>query len=476
MPTMRNRLLYFIGFLTFVSLACSLATEAPPTLAPSTPMSTITPESAIVPPTLQVQAFEVEPPIGIVEQGSEAPIVAPSSIAMVNGERMIEDIKTLVSFETRHILSSPAPNRGIQAAQNWLIEELKAIAATSPNPGIQIDVYPHTFRMEWAGQEIYPSNIIMSITGTDAAAGVVMFTAHYDTALQNWFNGDSYQPGANDNGSGIAAILELARIAVQKPHRATIVFVMFTAEETGRQGSQTFVRDYISVNNIPLTAVINMDIIGNPTGRRGERYDNMMRIFSAGPNESSASRMVARMIDVAVTRYVPGMTLTIEDSLDRAGRWGDHMSFSDEGYPAVRLIEAADDPTIAHTTRDTIDLIDVNYLTKTTQVILAALEMFADGPNPPSLRPLRQSTTDAGSMVLEWSHNPVCQSYVVALRGFGSLRYDEFYTVQATTSLSWNGFRTYEAVSVACVDMEGRLGRFAPELLIQPVISQQSTP
>lgn len=475
MRTMRNHLLVFIGLFALISLACSLTTEAPPTLAPSTPMSTITPESAIEAPTLQPQVFDVQPPAGVIEPGTET-ITPLSSISMVSGERMIEDIKTLVSFETRHVLSSPSPTRGIQAARDWLLAELESIKAASPNPEIRIDVYDHTFPMEWADQQIFPSNIIMAITGTDAAAGVVMVTAHYDTALQNWFQGDSYQPGANDNGSGVAAILEMARIMVQKPHRATIVFVLFAAEETGRQGSQTFVRDYIRPNNIPLTTVINLDIIGNPTGRRGERYDDMMRIFSGGPNESSAARMNARMIEVAVTRYVPEMSLIIEDRLERAGRWGDHMSFSDEGYPAVRLIEAADDPTIAHTTRDTLDLVDINYLRRTTQVALAALELFADGANPPSLRPLRQSTTDAASMVLEWAYDPVCQSYVVALRGFGSLKYDEFYTVQATTSLTWGGFKNYEAVSVSCIDAQGRLGRFAPELLIQPTIAQPPTP
>jgi hypothetical protein len=159
------------------------------------------------------------------------------------------------------------------------------------------------------------------------------------------------------------------------------------------------------------------------------------------------------------------MEVVIQDRVDRAGRWGDHQSFSDEGYPAVRFIEMADDATVAHTTRDTIDRIDPNYLRKTTQVVLAALELLADGPNAPTLRPLRPSENDPASLVLEWSHNPVCQSYVVALRRPDSLVYNEFYTVQAT-SLAWAGFRNFETVSVACIDTEGRLGRFAPEIAV----------
>jgi hypothetical protein len=173
---------------------------------------------------------------------------------------------------------------------------------------------------------------------------------------------------------------------------------------------------------------------------------------------------------VATTRFLEGMTLQVEDRLERSGRWGDHMSFSEAGYPSVRFIEANDNATIAHTTRDTIDKIDPNYLRRTTQVVLATVEILADGPNPPSLRPLSPSTSDPNSLVLEWSLNPICQSYVVALRRTESLTYDEFYSVQAT-SLAWNGFRNFASVTVACIDGEGRLGRFAPELAIPQTLT-----
>jgi hypothetical protein len=447
------------------ALACTITSEAPPTLAPSTPLSTTTPEGEIRPPTLE--PINVAPPSGV-EQTEFNPEVAAnptiSSLDQINITRMMDDINTLVSFQTRHILSTPSTSTGIQAAQSWLINELKEIAATSPNDYLQIDVYPHQFRMEWAGKEIFPGNVVMAVQGTDAAAGVILVGAHYDTALQQWFDGDSYQPGANDNGSGVAALLEMARILVQKPHRATMLFVLFAAEETGRQGSQAFVREFTKAQNIPLVAVLNMDIIGSPSGRRGERYDNAMRIFSEAPNDSP-SRQLARLIQVATERSVPDMEVVIQDRVDRAGRWGDHQSFSDEGYPSVRFIEMADDATVAHTTRDTIDRIDPNYLRKTTQVVLAALELLADGPNAPTLRPLRPSENDPASLVLEWSHNPLCQSYVVTLRRPDSLVYNEFYTVQAT-SLAWGGFRNFESVTVACIDNEGRLGRFAPEIAV----------
>jgi hypothetical protein len=400
-----------------------------------------------------------------VVQAAATPIPATSSVGLVNTDRMFADINSLVGFQTRHILSSSREGVGIESAKLFLMNSFEAIKAASPNTYLQMDVYQHQFELEWGGKTVYPANVVMSVQGTDAAAGVVLITAHYDTALQQWFDGDSYQPGANDNASGVAAVLELARLVTQRPTRATLVFVLFTAEETGRQGSQKFVQDFIQAQNIPVVAVLNMDIIGSPLGRRGERFDTSMRVFSDGPNESSPARQLARLAHVAVLRYVPEMNLVVEDRLDRAGRWGDHMSFAEAGYPAIRLIEMSDDGTIAHTTRDTVDRIDPNYLRRTTQVALATLEILAYGPNPPTLRPLSPSLTDPNSLTLEWSHNPVCQSYVVALRKAGSLTYDEFYTV-AATSLSWGGFRNFESVTVSCIDTAGQLGRFAPETLI----------
>jgi len=455
---------YIFSLLIAISttLACTVATQTLPTLAPSTPMSTITPAASIQLPTLEVSA--VQPTVTIVQAQPVLPIPS-NDIDLVNPDHMMNDINTLVNFQSRHVLSSPSSTTGIQAAQNYLLETLKEIAATSPNEFLQIDVYLHQFQMDWGGRELIPANVIMAIQGTDAAAGVVMVTAHYDTSLQSWYEGDAYQPGADDNGSSVAAILELARIMVQKPHRATLVFVLFAAEETGRQGSQAFVHDFVQANNIPLVAVINLDIIGSPLGRHDERYDDTMRVYSEGPNETSVGRELARLVDVAAQRYVPEMTIVVEDRIDRYGRWSDHMSFTENGYPAIRFIQMADDTTIAHTTRDTIDRVDPIYLQHTTQVTLATLEILTDGPNPPTLRYLQTSANDPSILTLEWSHNSGCQSYILALRKTGSLVYDEFYSID-TTSLSWGGFKNFETVTVACVDLNGTFGRFAPEISI----------
>ncbi len=466
-PMKTHRPLMLMISLLAATLACSLSTEAPPTLAPSTPVAqrqpTITPDAAVAPPTLQ--PISVRPPSGV-SQNQPGVSINQSNVNQVNINRILADLNTLVGFRSRHVLSSSAgPNSGIQAAESFLLEELQAIAATSPNDFLRIDVYSQRFSMEWAGQQLYPANVVMAIQGTDAAAGVVMIVAHYDATSENWYDGNGPAPGAIDNGSGVAGLLEISRLMVQEPHRATLVFVFFSAEETGRQGSQAFVREYIQAQNIPLVAVLNVDMIGDTRGPRGEVVDDRMRIFSEGPNTGSPARQLARMVEVAVGRHVPEMDIEVLDRIERPGRWGDHMSFTEEGYPAIRMMQGTEDPSVANSSRDTIDLIDPEYLHRATKAILAALEMLVDGPNPPTLRAMRPSTTDPNSLTLEWSHSPVCMSYVVALRQPEALSYSEFYTVEAT-SLSWGGFRNFEAVSVACVDNEGRLGRFAPEVLI----------
>lgn len=458
-------------FLLIMGLACSLAAEVPPTLAPSTPSSTITPQDVMRPPTVEQQVFNPPAAEGQNTSATLTPlnITIPRSISQVDGNRMLNDIATLVGFESRHVLSATSPTTGIAASQKFLEDELERIKAASPfaNDGI-IDIYKHEVMLDFADRTTKLNNVFMVMTGTDGQAGIVMLTAHYDTvSMGDWTTGNNFQPGANDNGSGTAALLEIARLITQERHRATIVIVFFTAEEVGKVGSQEFVNGYLKANNIGVVGVINMDIVGSPTGRRGNRFDNELRVFSAGPNDSSNSRNLARMIHYAAQRYVPEMNLKVQDQEERSGRWGDHQSFSDAGYPAVRLIQASDEDTYAHTTSDTIDRIDPAYLRRATQVALAGVLMLADGPNAPTLKPLRPSEIDPASMVLEWSHNPFCESYIIALRRSGSLTYDDFHTSQVT-SVSWSEFNKYEAVTVGCIDQQGRLGRFAPELRINP--------
>jgi leucyl aminopeptidase len=439
-------------------LACNLASDAPPTLAPRTPRSTLTPANPFGP-----QSTILPPPVtsAPLPQGYTTLLPSDTSIAdiinQVDASLMMSHVQTLVGFNNRYSLYEPLPTQGIAAARDWLVRELEAIQAANPATEMQILTQP--FDVTYGEESWQNHNVAMIINGLDGEAGVVLLGAHYDTISTT---NDLFQPGANDNGSGVAAALQISRIMAQQPHRAVVVIIFFAAEEVfgGRYGSVEFAETYIQAQHIPLVAAINLDMIGNPTGPTGERHDFQMRTFSEPPN-NSASRQLARLTEVVARIYVPSMTVNVINALDRQGRWGDHESFSEIGYPAIRLIEQQDDPRFAHNSQDTISTIDPDYLTRTTQVTLATLHVLADGPNPPTVRQM-----DSSTWTLEWSPVTNAASYVVALRSPGSLAYNVEIPV-SDTRMSWVHFPDFEAVAVAAVDADGLIGRFSPEQSVE---------
>ena len=136
-------------------------------------------------------------------------------------------------------------------------------------------------------------NIVGAIGGGEVNAGTIILGAHYDSVGAPIADGDAFAPGANDNGSGVAALLELARIMSAAQSRATLMFVFFSAEEFNRQGSISFAA-WARAKNIDVLGMINVDTIGNVHDRNGNRNDSQIRVFSAGPNDTSTSRKLAR--------------------------------------------------------------------------------------------------------------------------------------------------------------------------------------
>ena len=163
-------------------------------------------------------------------------------------------------------------------------------------------------------------------------------------------------PGANDNASGVAAVLELARILSAAKYKATLIFALFSAEEIDRQGSRAFAA-WVQQSGIDLVAMINLDTIGNVHDFNGNINDQQLRIFSAPPNSTSPSRKLAREINLLAYNYELDIELQVQDAIDRENRWGDHFSFSELDYPAVRFINAHEEKRNADPT-DTIEFIE----------------------------------------------------------------------------------------------------------------------
>lgn len=459
----RTSHLFFLIIVWFsmVALACNLSSQdRPPTIAPRLPG--VTPQ-----PTL---GFATLAPGELPQSTAVAQIQARRDLEMyallneVDTDRLMIHVEAMQNFYTRHINSSQTdPNRGIGATFNYLWQQFQEIRAQSPD----FFVLPQEFRATFNNVTTVQRNLVGIINGTEVGAGVIVIGGHYDTRGDDLNDAIGIAPGANDNGSGVAAILEMARILSRMPQRTTIIFVLFSAEEVGRQGSRAFVNDYIKGRDIDVRAMINVDTIGNIHDTRGNINDHQVRIFS-DDNNASASRQLARNINFIGYNHSLELDIEVMTSRDREGRYGDHFEFAEAGYPAVRFIESFEDGR-TNTVRDTIDHVDPYYLRKTTQTILGIVRSLAGGLRPPRDIVLRDAgTDDDGSRLLNlvWSAVPDASSYVVALRRPNSVIYNVQFSVLENQSGGWHRFQEFEAVAVAAVDVNGLVGPLSDEYII----------
>lgn len=464
-------------FLLLSALACSLTAEPPATLPPRTPVAqpTITPQNPLVP-----QPAGATPKGGVgnnpVTAPTSAPPILPTSVAQVvfdspsmtsliqqvEQNRLMNSVTTMVSFQNRHTLGAPRPDSGIFAARDYLMAQFYQIQQDNPQSRITVDIHSYTF--PYAGQSYTAENPVMIINGSDPTAGIIIVGAHYDTVNSNAItNAYLDQPGANDNASGVAAVLEMARILAQTPHRASIILILFSGEEFGRYGSIAYIEDYLQNFNMTgsVRAMINLDTIGSSSGSNGTFVNNAMRVYSAPPNESP-SRQIARQVEFTARYFLPDIRVQMENRLDRSGRWGDHQSFSDAGMPAIRLIEYAEEANKFHNVLDNLDEIDPDYLRRTTQVALSLSLVLADGPNPPTNIAIDTSSTP---WRIEWEPSPNAVRYVVALRNSDSLTYQQ-ELISPTNSFIDSVLQNYDVVAVAAIDQNNQVGPFSAEVAL----------
>ncbi len=452
-------LLLYMGV---ILLACTLSSEPAPTIIPR---ATDTP-----PPTIGYQTLAPNQlPTAAVTVAARVDARLINLINQVEQDRLFLHISTLQNFSTRHV-NSPfnQPNFGIGAAYNYIRGQFESIRQASQ--GTFVVANDHVFPIEWGGVISEGRNIVGVIPGTETGAGIVLIGAHYDSVSIAFEDGNAYAPGANDNGSGVAAMIEMARIMSQRQHRATVMFVAFSAEEIGRLGSIEFVNNYLINNNIRIDAMLNLDIIGSSTGPDGSINDREIRLFSAGDDtlsdpSNSSSRQLARALQLIGRRHAPDMAILMQPSADREGRYSDHMSFSDVGYPAVRFIEINEDSSRQHNDRDTLEDVQALYLTRSTQTVLACASALADGIRPPANVQLRDDGD--GLRTLVWERRDEAVGYLVALRGVGRMEYNEIFEV-SEPFVRWDGFvpSRFSGVAVAAIDSDGLMGPFSFEYQI----------
>jgi Zn-dependent M28 family amino/carboxypeptidase len=290
---------------------------------------------------------------------------------------------------------------------------------------------------------------------------VIVLAAHYDSRTVELEDAGSPAPGANDNATGVAVLLEMARLLSDETFEAGLVFACFSAEEINAGGSRYYLAQAQGRGD-PIAAVIVLDIVGNSAGEGGA---GSIRAFSALPPDS-ASRGLARALAYQADAYLPGFEVSVEPTIDRPGRYSDHIPFSDAGIPAARLIEAIETPSQQHSALDLPIHVSPDYLRRATQLTLATAINLAGGPAQPSAPAL----APVPEKQLEWEPVEGAAGYVVGLRGVEDGEYDTLlWAEEPTLSLTRiENADALRAVGVAAVGEDGLVGFFSPEMLLNP--------
>jgi hypothetical protein len=333
-------------------------------------------------------------------------------VADISAERIEQHVRKLVSFHTRHNLSvQNDPSKGIGAAWNWIKSEMeKYIPGSDRRLEVSFDEYTVGGTGQRIQQETKLKNVIAILKGTDPSDDrKILISAHLDSRAASDSDATSAAPGANDDGSGIAAILELIRI--MSPHRfpATIVFLAVSGEEHGLYGAKHMAAR-AKQEKWNIVAMLNNDMIGNSSSSETLLNDNMrVRVFSegvpayeteqmaaarkltSGENDSKA-RQLARYIKETGERYVDQLEVSLVFRNDRFGRGGDHTPFCQEGFTAVRICEYNENydrthkiPAVVNGIQegDLPEYVDYEYVRKNAGINLAAIANLARAPYEP---------------------------------------------------------------------------------------------
>lgn len=450
---MKRGLSFFVlSLLVFLITGCSLL-QPPPAPSIPTPLPTSLP--------LELQFASANNPVTN-PINDLVPAIDPDIsflVEQISTQNLTAYVQTLEGFGTRNTFSdTERDDFGIGAARRWIFSEFQRVG------GDRLEVQYQDYSFTFQGLATTQRNIIATLPGTGAYPGVLVLMANYDTRAVDWLDGTSLSPGADDNGSGIANLLEIARLMSSRRWDRTIIFVALTAEEQGTYGSRNFVKN-AWLNDMVIDAAINNDMIG---GRAG--IPQSVRLFSIGPDTTNA-RQLARYIDYVGGLYLPTFPIELIDGLDRTDRWGDHREFVQAGYAAVRLIESEEDLSIQNSTRDTWSLIDYEYFKKIVQLNLVTLANMACAPPPPS--PSVAPMADPGSFLVTWAASAGADGYAISVRPLGTERFPPFHFVSTAQAgnVILSGFDSHisYALSIASLNEHGCLGAFSsPEIILEP--------
>jgi hypothetical protein len=311
-------------------------------------------------------------------------------------------VRKMVSFHTRHTLSDTlSKTKGIGAARNWIKSEFEKYASESGN---RLQVSFDTFEQPADGRRIKApvilKNVMAVLPGTDPNdKRMLMVSGHYDSRVTDVMNTKDFAPGANDDASGVAAVLEMCRVMSKHQFNCTLVFVAFVGEEQGLYGAANLAKR-AKAEGWDVHLLMNNDIVGNSYGMETDIKDNVsVRVFSegvaaaetqqqaaarqsAGTENDGMARQAARYIKEVAERYVDQLEVKLIYRRDRYLRGGDHTPFSLQGFTAVRVTEMNEDFNRQHQDvrtengfkyGDLPEYVDYGYLQKVTRMNLSVM-------------------------------------------------------------------------------------------------------
>jgi Peptidase family M28 len=358
-----------------------------------------------------------------------------AALRQISAQRIQSNIEKLVSFQNRSTLSAQDPaaiasGHGIGAARDWIKSEFERY---SSDCGGCLEVKFDSFTETPGGRIPRPTEItnvyaVMKGSDSESVKRIVLVTGHYDSRNSDNLNITDAAPGANDDGSGTAVSLECARVLSQLKFPATIIFLTVAGEEQGLNGSRHFAQMAKS-GGWDIEAVLNNDIVG---GDRSPQQDaSVVRVFSEGVptaasdadlhqlrslggESDSASRQLARYVAEIASSYSAGVKPMLVFRLDRYLRGGDHSSFNEQGFAAVRFSEFREDYNHQHQNvraengvqfGDLLSFVNFDYVANVARLNAATLASLASAPAPPAKVHLLTTKLENDS-TLTWEPSP----------------------------------------------------------------------
>lgn len=318
-------------------------------------------------------------------------------------------LEKLVGFGTRHTLSDTVSDgRGIGAARRWVQARFAAIGRDCGGC-LEVVTPSQTITDPRIPKPTEVVNVVAVQRGTSDPQRVIVITGHLDSRAGDVMNSSIDAPGANDDASGVAAVIEAARVLSRHKFRATLVYAALSGEEQGLYGGRILAA-YARAQGWQVQANLNNDIVGNSRGGNGVHDNATVRVFSEGTKTTetqqqanrrrynggevdSPSRNIARLMAALAERHLTNLHVKMVYRTDRYGRGGDQVAFLEAGFPAVRVTEANEDYTRQHQDvrvengirwGDTLDGLDFEYLAQVTRLNVVSMAAMARAPAPPA--------------------------------------------------------------------------------------------